>query len=134
MSEDKVPHWTCLGERNKTSFVPFHAKSGSGLAYPCFSNVLAFKHKQLIVFLTFSAKEHVKKYTVSLINMTKVSRSTCTAKSSYLHLPVSSLNQSLRADIIARRSPTPTLSYLLINTYFFSERPSPVQYFWQLLV
>lgn len=56
----------------KKLVVPFHAKSGSGLAYPCFSNVLALKHKQLIVFLIFSAKEHVKKYTVNLTNMTSL--------------------------------------------------------------
>lgn len=63
ISEDKVPHWTSSrGTTNKKNkhvkvFVPFHAKkSGSGLANPWFSNMLALNHKHLIVSLTFSAK------------------------------------------------------------------------------
>lgn len=37
-------------------------KSGSGLANPWISNVLAKNHKHLIVSLTFSAKELIKNY------------------------------------------------------------------------
>ena len=46
-----MPHWTSSkGTTNKKKkhvklFVPFHAKSGSGLANPWISNVLAENHK-----------------------------------------------------------------------------------------
>lgn len=50
-SEDKVPHWTSskgttnINKKHVKLFVPFHAKSGSGLANPWISNVLAENHK-----------------------------------------------------------------------------------------
>lgn len=98
-------------------FVPFHAKSGSGLANPCVADVLAENHKHLIVSLTFSAKITRKEsIRCSEIRSQRV-KTTNRKNSQSARFAAAFAHPRLVLDSSARKPPTPPKTFVLFNTH-----------------